>query len=100
MQDSNEDWLHEAALMHKVYSHSYCTIAVSASADGSQGLFRQRNPNFIYPCETEIPWLNDNKERKYQLVEFLFWESQIMGQPLHRRGWVVQGKHSEQDFHL
>jgi hypothetical protein len=100
MQDSNEDWLHEAALMHKVYSHSYCTIAASASADGSQGLFRQCNPNFLYPCEIEIPWLNDNEERKYQLVEVLFWESKIMGQPLHRRGWVVQRKRSEQDLYF
>ena len=50
-QDSKEDWLHEAALMHKVYSHSYCTIAAAASADSTQGLFRCRQTHFLYPCE-------------------------------------------------
>jgi hypothetical protein len=86
-QDSTEDWLHEAALMHKVYSHSYCTIAAAASADSTQGLFRRRKPHFLYPCEIEIPWLG---KTKYQLVDFDFWASQIQDQPLHRRGWVVQ----------
>lgn len=90
MQDSKKDWLHEAALMHQVYSHSYCTIAASASVDSSQGLFRQRSPQFLYPPEIEIPWLNNNSGQKYQLVDTLFWDSQIKGQPLHRRGWVVQ----------
>jgi hypothetical protein len=86
-QDSTEDWLHEAALMHKVYSHSYCTIAAAASADSTQGLFRRRKPHFLYPCEIEIPWFG---KTKYQLVDFDFWASQIQDQPLHRRGWVVQ----------
>lgn len=86
-QDSQKDWLHEAALMHKVYSHSYCTIAAAASADSTQGLFRPRKSHFLYPCEIEIPWFGATK---YQLVDFGFWASQIQDQPLHRRGWVVQ----------
>lgn len=86
-QDSKGDWLHEAALMHKVYSHSYCTIAAAASADSSQGLFRHRPVHFLYPCEIEIPWFGTVK---YHLVDYLFWASQIQDQPLHRRGWVVQ----------
>lgn len=89
MQDSKEDWLFEAELMHKVYAHSYCAIAAAASADSSQGLFRRRTPHFLYPCETQIPWFT-NDQRKFQLTEFLFWQSQIQEQPLHRRGWVVQ----------
>lgn len=88
IQDSKDDWLHEAALMHKVYSHSYCTIAAAASGDGYQGLFRHRAPHFLYPSEIEIPWLS--RTGKYQLIDYDFWSSQVQDQPLHRRGWVVQ----------
>ena len=88
MQDSKDDWLHEASVMHKVYSNSYCTIAAAASADSYQGLFRQRTTHFLYPCEVPIPWLNS--KGTYQLVDYHFWCSQIQDQPLHRRGWVVQ----------
>jgi hypothetical protein len=88
MQDSKDDWLHEASLMHKVYSHSYCTIAAAASADSYQGLSRQRSTHFLYPFEIMIPWHSTTS--KYQLVDYNFWSSQIQDQPLHRRGWVVQ----------
>lgn len=88
IQDSKDDWLFEAACMHEVYSHSYCTIAATASADSHQGLFRHRATQFLYPSEIEIPWLSGTG--KYQLIDYDFWSSQIQDQPLHRRGWVVQ----------
>jgi Heterokaryon incompatibility protein (HET) len=38
IQESAEDWNREVAMMAKVYSHSLCTIAADASADGHGGL--------------------------------------------------------------
>jgi hypothetical protein len=41
IQDSPEDWEKEASLMHTVYKNAYCTVAASASRDGSGGCFVQ-----------------------------------------------------------
>lgn len=88
IQDSKEDWLQQAALMHKAHSHSYCTTTAAAFIYSSQSLFRERSSQFLYPCEFEIPWFTSAKN--YQLVDLTFWDSQVQNQPLHRRGWVVQ----------
>lgn len=42
--DTNKtDWLHEAGLMHKVYSHSFLNIAATGALDTSKGLFVHRD---------------------------------------------------------
>jgi hypothetical protein len=74
--------------MHEVYSQSYCTIAASASSDSSQGLFRNRATHFLYPSEIDIPWFHGTK--KFQLLHRDLWDTQVLHQPLHRRGWVLQ----------
>src|SRR5579859_4557773 len=41
-KDDLSDWLAEAALMHKVYSYSFCNISAAAATDPSKGLFFSR----------------------------------------------------------
>jgi hypothetical protein len=39
IQDSAQDWEHEASMMGEVYANAYLTISASASADDSTGIF-------------------------------------------------------------
>ena len=38
LQDDKADWLRESQMMGQYYGESYCTIAATGGADGSQGL--------------------------------------------------------------
>lgn len=50
IQGSEEDWLHEAALMSDVYQNSFCNIAATASKESHGGLFRTRDPRILRRC--------------------------------------------------
>lgn len=43
-QGSMDDWVREAAQIHLVYAHSYCTIAAVCDHWGGGGFLRSRNP--------------------------------------------------------
>ena len=51
IQDSDEDWKHESAVMGQIYGHSDCTIAATGSADSNGGCFVTRNPLELQPCK-------------------------------------------------
>lgn len=50
IQDSQEDWNRESKTMQNVYANCVLTIAASWGADGSTGLFVERNPLNQQPC--------------------------------------------------
>ncbi|CZR44065.1 uncharacterized protein FPRO_13859 [Fusarium proliferatum ET1] len=43
VQNDQEDWAREAALMHRVYTEADCNLAAAASRDSSGGLFFRRH---------------------------------------------------------
>ncbi|KAI0015926.1 HET-domain-containing protein [Xylariomycetidae sp. FL0641] len=47
IQDDKEDWTQQAVQMAMIYGRSYVTIAATASANSSQGLFRQHQPRNV-----------------------------------------------------
>lgn len=49
IQDSDEDWSHEAQLMKQVYASSYCPIAASDADHPSKGCFFDRCPEVVAP---------------------------------------------------
>jgi hypothetical protein len=49
IQDSSEDWNHEARLMGKIYTNATCNIAASDAPDSSHGCLYSRNPRTIQP---------------------------------------------------
>jgi len=49
IQDSEDDWVHESAMMGAVYENSYCTITASGAWNSYQGCFVSRNP---FPPQT------------------------------------------------
>jgi Heterokaryon incompatibility protein (HET) len=95
MQDRDDlcDWLHEAALMHKVYSNSLLNIAATGATDSSKGLFAQRDPQNLIPAEVDLCLHGLQQSAvsiKYQLTDILFWQKELSEAPLNRRAWVVQ----------
>jgi hypothetical protein len=53
IQDSNRDWEREAAVMGRIYAHSFCTLAASASTDSSGGC-RVPEKRMQYPLYKDV----------------------------------------------
>jgi len=83
LQDSEEDWSHEAAQMGDVYRHSTCTIAASGARDGNDGLFLERNPLSLVDCP-----LFERRGRQMFACKVGDWH-----RPLSERAWAVQEKY-------
>lgn len=94
-RDDSSDWLHEAALMEKVYSNAFLNISATGASDSSKGLFTRRNPRTLRPPEIELSLdgLKSSKSKvstKYRLARTLFWRTELSQAPLMKRGWVLQ----------
>ena len=55
LQDSAEDWLHEAESMGDIYRGSLLTLAALGAADSSVGLFASRDPLIYSKCRVSLP---------------------------------------------
>lgn len=105
IQNSLNDWVHEAGAMLRVYENAYCNIAATHSHNSSQGLFRSRNPKALFAVlyltdevlngrfepshdqgGMEIQYLNGT----FELPNHDQWKTDIDDAPLNRRAWVVQ----------
>ncbi|KAF4337775.1 het-domain protein [Fusarium beomiforme] len=85
VQDDEQDWAREAALMHKVYTNADCNLAATASQDSSGGLFFERH-GLRGQCVAKI----EGGGRIDSFVDrILFWR-EIHDAPLHNRAWVYQ----------
>ncbi|KAF2026804.1 HET-domain-containing protein, partial [Setomelanomma holmii] len=92
-QDSRSEWLRESALMHKVYSHSYCNISASASFDSSGGLFRTRNPRLLETTEVDLNVSGLDSGPQYVrciVLDEFFWNNNLLNCVINSRGWVMQ----------
>jgi Heterokaryon incompatibility protein (HET) len=92
IQDDPEDWLHESALMHKIYSNAMCNIAATGAVDSSEGLFFERDPSYVKPVRTRLRHdvTTVEFEGLYDISEVDFWKDAVLEAPLNRRGWVCQ----------
>lgn len=93
IQDSEDDWQHESALMHKVYRYGYCNIAATASADGEGGCFYPREacsmPALLAPYEVLCNW-KGGTETSYCLSPQEIWKLEVQNAPLNQRGWALE----------
>ncbi|KAH6666063.1 heterokaryon incompatibility protein-domain-containing protein [Halenospora varia] len=89
IQDSAEDWAHEAALMHQVYSNAIVNIAADDAIDGTEGLFRARDVRLCEPCEVEVNWTKQHRGA-YIAVDNTLWKSNMENSVLNGRAWVLQ----------
>jgi hypothetical protein len=83
LQDSNQDWLDEAARMGDIYRHSTCTIAAAGARDGDDGLFTARNSLAFTHCPL-FTWRGRH---------MFAWNPIIWPTPLSDRAWAVQERH-------
>ncbi|MCJ1457346.1 hypothetical protein MMC28_007714 [Mycoblastus sanguinarius] len=88
IQDSVDDWRYEAMLMGDVYRNSICNTAVTSASNSYEGLFNDRTPLIISPCNITSPWTGQNQT--YHLIDLLFWFDNMSRAPLNSRAWVVQ----------
>lgn len=91
IQDSAEDWESESQSMSKVYSNSYCNIAAAHATDGTYGCFIERSPDLVKPLKVKLNW--GPNPGTYYAVQWLYWQQNVMGMPLHRRAWVCQERY-------
>ena len=97
IQDSDDhtDWLKEAQTMHMIYANAFLNISATGQRDGAHGLFVSRDPQSEL-APTKILWTPpdarsaDDAAEAYIFSEFLFLARQLMNEPIHRKGWVLQ----------
>ncbi|POS80235.1 hypothetical protein DHEL01_v201360 [Diaporthe helianthi] len=92
VQDSEQDWHHEYALMSSIYRNSMLTISATGAVDGSRGCF-------IPEAHSEIVQLpqtfSDTDGKAYVTGSRLGsygmpWADKVASGPLFRRAWALQ----------
>ena len=89
LQDSPEDWNKEAALMHRIYSNSFCNIAATGASLNEHGCFFDRSPIAVEPCYAKVRW-GGIEQLENLIINQGYWLYNIADAPLNRRAWVVQ----------
>ena len=56
IQDSTDDWQHEANMMSDVSTNSWCNIAATKALDARDGSFAERTLLDISQCVIEAKW--------------------------------------------
>ncbi|KAE8389648.1 hypothetical protein BDV23DRAFT_184249 [Aspergillus alliaceus] len=74
--------------MGKVYEYSYCNVAATGAAEGSEGLFVDRDPSLTSPFKVDIKW--KGHRQSYYFLDTGIWHSGVTKTLLNRRGWVLQ----------
>ncbi|KAH7329971.1 hypothetical protein BKA65DRAFT_564998, partial [Rhexocercosporidium sp. MPI-PUGE-AT-0058] len=58
IQDSREDWLHEAGMMSQIYQNAQLNISADIGADSRASCFTERDENNITPLQISCPQLS------------------------------------------
>ncbi|KAL2214640.1 HET-domain-containing protein, partial [Sarocladium strictum] len=89
IQDDEDDWRHEAALMADVYKHGTCNLSASSAPNGLAGFFLDHEPILTKPVRAPF-----QTNRNNGTVSHDFWPEGVLRffetGPLLSRGWVVQ----------
>jgi hypothetical protein len=93
IQDSKEDWSHEASLMGQYYQNSAVTIAAVSSKDSDDGFFFERDPLSVTPCPTQMLFPKSSQAVDGFLRPSLNWDpvqetTGFQRPPLWQRAWV------------
>ena len=119
VQDNVQDWIDQAAVMHKVYSHSFCNLSATSAKDSRDGLFFDRTPFPLWEAEVNLdtdgipaPAANSRQYnlprgaevepddslsygestsvKRCAIIDPMFWEQGVDNAILNTRGWVLQ----------
>jgi hypothetical protein len=84
IQDSRDDWNHEARLMGKIYTHATCNIAASDAPDSTHGCLYPRTARAIQPDAIDF---GPDEGEQHLLNRTDIYEHQHI---LYTRAWVLQ----------
>ncbi|CAM1507479.1 Fc.00g071200.m01.CDS01 [Cosmosporella sp. VM-42] len=92
LQDSPEDWAHEAALMCDVYAGAALTLSADGSSSATEGLFRSQNLSDINYQPYRDTQGNDTPFLLVRPVSHPNLESRTgsNSQPISHRAWTMQ----------
>lgn len=90
IQDSDEDWLLEASLMHDVYKQGFLNIAANSAADARDGLFQPRPLKAVQPLQLYMPGVEQEIFLTVDERNMFEWMNTT---PLSKRAWVFQERH-------
>jgi hypothetical protein len=107
VQDDKQDWARESVQMYQIYRNSYCNISATGAVNNDEGLFFDRNPEYLWEDQinlnTEgIPKLrSSNSEtgrnfglgldiRRCNILDASFWAREVDTAHINQRGWVLQ----------
>ena len=88
IQDSNQEWIHEASLMGDIYANSSLTISATNSPDSEGGLYHIRSPLLVWPCRITATW--DCFPFNELVLYVRSWAGERAMGPLKNRGWAFQ----------
>ncbi|KAE9367227.1 HET-domain-containing protein [Stipitochalara longipes BDJ] len=98
IQDDEDDWRQEAALMSEIYGNATVNIAAEGAKDGSIGLFFERNT-----LEESKHYIRINGQEIFEIQarEELLYERSLENTCLTARGWFFQGRFlAKRTFHF
>lgn len=93
-KDDKTDWAHEASLMEKVYSHSYCNISAADAENSSRSLFNVRDPQSTNLKTLTLNIVSDDIGGvipvQFYVYNCIFCEVQVSSASVNNRAWVLQ----------
>ena len=85
--DGGQDFQEQAPQMVTIYGGSYCNIAAANSHNCSQGLYRAIH--LQQPAQVVPAW--SSTKAHHVVIRSDLWETELLGEPLYSRAWVLQG---------
>lgn len=73
--DEKLDWLHESSRMEEYYGNAFINIAATASTDGSQGLFRWRDPEKLRHQRVVVLSSSSEVDQEYTIINVSRWDA-------------------------
>ncbi len=94
LQGNDKDWLYEASVMDKVYTHAFCNISATAAMDSSEGLFQWRDQKRKWvdtvTVKTEDLDVTAQPTVECTISDLEFWDEKVENAPVNKRAWVLQ----------
>lgn len=87
IQDSPDDWRHEASRMFEVYLYAHINVAATKAANATQGLFVDQNQASL---AATVKLEHGPRPGMYQLLEHRYWSHMTEEAVLNQRAWVLQ----------
>lgn len=90
IQDSLEDWEHEAVLMSEVYSNAICNIA-AVGVDSNAGCYVMRNPLSLLTCALYGGYPTSRNDLfLFVPQDYYYQNGDLLTKPFFSRGWIFQ----------